>query len=580
MGLRVIRGPGAAGVNRRGRRRPGGVLAACRRTGGLSVRGLAPAVASGALSSACGIGLFGTSGWLITRAATRPPVFVLGVAMAAVQAFALGRGLLRYLQRLSVHDVALAVLGRLRLQLFDDVEPLVPGAVPRQGHGGVLNAFVADTELVAQGVAQGTTAAVDVVTSVVLGVVVAALVAPVLAAVLALASCAVVGAALSIGRLARGAATSDAELRAELAASVVDTVRSAPEMVACGRQDLLEDRLRSVARRSMSAAVRQGLAGGLARAAATWMAGAGVLSVVACGLAVQRADHLSGVMLAVVAFVALATFDQLTGLPAVVVDTGAAAVANARLQHLSGRPPPVTEAADDDRPAPGYPAAALEGAEVAGIDDTLLLDGVSVEVASGRRVALVGRAGAGKTSAVHALLHFLECRRGRAAVGGADVRFMSRQALARHVGWMAEDTHVFAATLAENLRIARPDTTDAECAESLRRVGLGPWLASLPHGIDTVLGAGGRQLSAGERQRLGMARALLAGGRVLLLDEPTAHLDPSSSGRLLSELLDSSGTRSVLVVSHEPDIGRYVDEMVTLDDGRVVKRVTTAARTY
>ncbi|HTT86636.1 MAG TPA: thiol reductant ABC exporter subunit CydC, partial [Acidimicrobiales bacterium] len=537
------------------------------------------AVAAGALSSACGIGLLATSGWLITRAATHPPVYVISVAVGAVQAFALGRGVFRYLQRLRVHDLSLRVLGQLRLRLYDDVEPLVPGGLPEDGIGGVLNGFVADADLVAQGLAQGTTAAVDVVASVVLGVLVAALVVPVLAVVLAAGAVAVVGVALAAGYLVHGATVREAQLRSDLATSVIDTVRGARELAAYGRQDLVEERLRSVQRRSMSAAVRQGVAGGIGRAAATWVVGAGLIAVVASGLAVQRTEHLSGVALAVVVFAALATFDQVAGLPAALADTGAATAAARHLHRLSECRPPVTEAVEDHAMATSSMGAALEGAEVAGSDGTILLTDVAVSVAAGRRVALAGRSGAGKTSAVYALLHFVECRRGRATAGGVDVRRMTRSDMARLVGWMAEDSHVFAASVADNLRIARQTASGDECAGALRRVGLGPWLASMPDGLDTALGAGGRVLSAGERQRLGMARALLAGGEVLLLDEPTAHLDRSSSLQVLAELLRAAASRSVLVVSHEPDLERYVDEVVTLDGGRVISRLTVANST-
>jgi ABC-type transport system involved in cytochrome bd biosynthesis fused ATPase/permease subunit len=142
--------------------------------------------------------------------------------------------------------------------------------------------------------------------------------------------------------------------------------------------------------------------------------------------------------------------------------------------------------------------------------------------------------------------------------------------IARHAAWLAEETHVFAATLSDNLRVARPSASDAECVDALERVGLGAWYRPVPDGLDTILGAGGRPLSAGERQRLGMARAVLSGATLLLLDEPAAHLDPESSPRVLSELLGAAGSRSVLVVSHGPGIAEHVDAVVRLDAGRVV----------
>lgn len=550
--------------------RNGGVLGVSRRATPLSSWRFASVAAWGALSCACGVGLLATSGWLITRAATRPPVFVLSVAVGAVQAFALGRGLFRYLQRLGVHDISLEVLGALRLRLYDDVEPLVPGGLPGHGRGGLLNAFVADTEAVSTGLAQAATASVDVAASVVLGVVVAVLLSPPLAAVLAFGSLTVLVLALLATRLASSVLARRADRRAELAAAVVEAMGSARELAAYGRSDLVEGRLHSVHRRALSDAVRLGLASGFARAVSTWGSGATVVAVVAVGLGVQRTEHLSGVVLAVVVFATLAVTDQLSALPVALADVGVGGAAARRLADLAGRPAPAFEPAPGRELPPGPLSASLHEAVVAGSDGTAVLRGVSLKVTEGRRLALVGRSGAGKTSALYALLHFVECRSGRASVGGVDVRDVGRTTLAHRVGWMAEETHVFAATVADNLRIARPEAMPAECAEVLRRVGLGGWLASLPQGLDTVLGAGGQPASAGERQRLGMARVLLAGGDLVLLDEPTSHVDATSAGALLSELLAVAAGRSVVVVSHEPDIGRLVDDVVILEEGRTL----------
>lgn len=545
------------------------MIGSSRRVAGMALRRFFPAAAWSTLSCACGVGLLATSGWLITRASTRPPEFVLGVAVGAVQAFALGRGVFRYLQRLSVHDLSLEALGALRLRLYDDVEPLVPGAVAGLGRGAVLNAFVGDTEVLATGLAQATTAAVDVVASVGLGVLVAVLLSPVLAGVLALGALAAVVASWSATRLAGGALVRRAEGRAELAAAVVEVMDSARELACYGRGDLVERRLRSLHGRARSDAVRLGLAGGLARAVSVWASGATVVAVVGVGLVIQRADHLSGVVLAVVVFAALAVADQLGALSLALADTRAAAVAARRLSALGRCPAPVLEPASGVEIPPGPLSAALERADVSGSDGTEILRDVSLRVGEGRRLALVGRSGAGKTSALYSLMHFLECRGGSASVGGRDVRHLDRATLARRLGWLAEQSHVFAASLGDNLRIARPEATEGQCAQVLRRVGLGDWLASLPEGLDTELGATGRPVSAGERQRLGMARVLLAGSDLVLLDEPTAHLDPASSPALLSELLATAGDRTVVVVSHEPDIGGHVDDVVTFESGRV-----------
>jgi thiol reductant ABC exporter CydC subunit len=561
-------------------------------------RDLGTAAGAGALSAACAVGLLATSGWLLTRASQRPPLFVLAVAIGAVQAFALGRGVTRYVERLAVHGLALGTLSRLRLWLYDTVLPLVPdGLRPAEAGppaaasttaGSLLSAFLADTEDVTEALARTTTIAIDLGASVILGAAVAALIDPVAGAIL-LAGAAVMVAVSTVGaQLGRSAAGRAAAIRAELAGQVVETVRSAPELVAFGREDVIGARLEGVRRRARAAALRQALGGGIARALVTWAAGAGLIGVVLAGLAAHRAGQLSGIMLTVLVLVCLAALDQGTLLPRALAGRTAGSAAAARLAELAALEPPVREPLADASP-PGrgggavldhveVPAAAarrsasrpIKGLAASPIRAAPILQDVSFRVAPGRRVALIGRSGAGKSSALHVLLHFLEASSGRASIGGVDVRLITRSGMATQVAWLAEETHLFAASLAGNLRLARPEATDEELVAALDQVGLMGWYRSLPDGPRTLLGSGGRDLSAGERQRLGMARALLSGADLLLLDEPTAHLDPWSSGQVLAELLGSAGSRSVLVVSHEPGIAGQVDTVVTLEKGRVV----------
>ncbi len=544
------------------------------------VLGLAPlrlrrAALAGTLGAASGIGLLATSGWLITRAAGRPPVFVLSVAIGLVQAFALGRGLARYFERLGVHDVSLDVLGRSRLHLYDTLEPLVPGGLADSGSGAVLSGFVADAEIVATAFAKKATATIDLTASIVLGTGVAVLVAPRVGVVLATGAVGMILVAFALGGLGRGGAEREAAARTELANSVLDAMRVARELVAFGREDLVARRLEEIRQRSTAGAARRALGTGLARAGTTCAATGALIAVVATGIAVHDAGHLSGVWLAVEAFVALAVSDQCANLPLVLADAGAARAAARRLEALGTLEAPVDEPAVDRSPPAGPVEAALDEAGVTH-GATVALERLSLRLAPGRRTALVGRSGSGKTSALYALLHFVPCARGHASIGGVDVAQMTRGGIARHVGWMAETTHVFATSLGDNLRLADPDVSDAHCRAALARAGLAAWFASLPDGLATTLGAGGRPMSAGERQRLGLARTLLAGGAVLLLDEPTAHIDPDSSSAVLDELVGAAGSRAVLVVSHEPDLDRLVDEIVTLDGGRVVRRAGTS----
>jgi ABC-type transport system involved in cytochrome bd biosynthesis fused ATPase/permease subunit len=500
-------------------------------------------------------------------------VLSLCVAIGAVQAFSLGRGLARYLQRIGVHGLSLSMLGRLRLHLYDTVVPLVPGALGVNGSGEVLSGFVSDTELVAEGFARSATATVDVTASIGFGTLLATLTEPLLGAVVLAGGLVVVIVSFLLARFGRSLEMRTAVERAELAGSVVQTVLSARELVAFGRQDLVARRLEEVRRRSASLAARRAVASGAARAGVVVAGGGAVMAVTGAGLALCDAHRISGVMLAVVAFATLAVVDQCSNLPAVLAGSVSAGVATARLRRLDNIAPlvvePVVEPGGDRSTDAARGAADLVGAQTRGIDGSAVLKDLSFCIDPGEHVALVGPNGSGKTTAVLALLHFVACSGGQARLGGIDVSTLTREGIASLAGWVPDETHVFAASLGENLRLGRPAAADDECWAVLAQAGLAEWARALPDGLSTGMGAGGRQVSAGERQRLGLARVLLAGSPLLFLDEPTAHLDAATAGQVLPELLDAAGNRSVLVVSHDPAIAQRVDRVVALEAGRV-----------
>jgi thiol reductant ABC exporter CydC subunit len=564
-----------------------------RRVLSFRTRGLLPALGSGLLSVGSGIGLMTTSGWLIVRASLRPPVFVLAVAIGAVQAFSLGRGLARYLQRLSAHDVSLSVLTGLRVKLFDELEPRVPGGLEGRSAGSIVSGFLSDTERVADGVATAITGVTEVVASVVVGTVVAFLAQPEAGVVLGAGALGCLAVTSLMCRLGRSAAQREATLRAELADVVVETIRAAPELIAYGREDLVATRLADVRRRSDAAGHRRALAVGLGRAAGAWSAIAALIAVAIVALHARATHRLSGVMLSVIVFDALAVFDYLATLPALFSTTTVSRAAGARLRALaalevpgSGTPPGSerpradarrrgstagTSATDRETSmAPRVPSSAALEDVCTESRGRSILRGVSFDVTAHARVALVGPSGSGKTSALHCLLGFVACSDGVASLGGNDVRELSRHEIAARAGWLADETHLFAASLRDNLRIADRAASDVRCAAVIRQVGLESWFELLPHGLATVLGTGGLAVSAGERQRIGLARALLSDADLLLLDEPTSHLDPESAVPTLTEMLDASQRRSVLVVSHDMDIADHVDATVVIDDGRVV----------
>jgi thiol reductant ABC exporter CydD subunit len=199
-----------------------------------------------------------------------------------------------------------------------------------------------------------------------------------------------------------------------------------------------------------------------------------------------------------------------------------------------------------------------------------VLDGASLTIRPGEKVVLVGPNGAGKSTTLALLVGFLAPSSGSVTVGGVDLSGLDRDAWRRRLSYLSERPTLIAGSLADNLRLADPAAGDDRLREVLNEMGAGDLLASLPHGLDTQLGEGGRQVSAGERQRIALARAVLRDASLHLLDEPTSHLDDDTEATVVEALGRALSGRSALIVTHRPAVLRLADRVVMLEGGRFV----------
>jgi ABC-type transport system involved in cytochrome bd biosynthesis fused ATPase/permease subunit len=234
-------------------------------------------------------------------------------------------------------------------------------------------------------------------------------------------------------------------------------------------------------------------------------------------------------------------------------------------------PVPVRDPVDPSPPVAGVPEVAFVDAALR-YDPGLppALDGVSLHLPSGGRVAVTGSSGAGKSSLVTALLRYWPLEGGTLSLGGKDVERLL-QTDARGACALADQrAQMFAGTVRSNLTLGRPDATEQAIGDALRTARLETWVAALPHGLDTPVGEDGVALAGGERRRLAVARALLAPGPVIVLDEPTSGLDPVLADELMDGVFAAAGERSILVITHRAAEAARCESVVTLEAGRVV----------
>lgn len=201
-----------------------------------------------------------------------------------------------------------------------------------------------------------------------------------------------------------------------------------------------------------------------------------------------------------------------------------------------------------------------------------ILKDINFKVPSGARIALVGSSGAGKTTIANLLLRYWDPEKGRITIDGHNLRDITLDSLREHIALVAQDTYLFNATLAENIRLARPDSTDEELMQAIERAALTDFVSSLPAGLETPVGERGVQLSGGQRQRISIARAFLKNAPVLILDEATSHLDAASEAHVRKALDELMVDRTTIIIAHRLSTIRAADEILVMRGGRIVER--------
>jgi ATP-binding cassette subfamily C protein CydC len=529
---------------------------------------LSVSLAAGATAAA--IALLATSGYLISRAAQRPQIIALSVAIVAVRTFGIARAALRYAERLASHDLALRTLARLRVRFFARLAPLSPSQLGGRTRGELLARFVSDVDTL-----QDLHLRVVIPTLVALVVILGAATAGWLmlgsigaAILLALLVSASVSSWLS-ARVAATSARNQGPVRAVLTARFVEAIDGAAELALAGRAPHRVRELTAIDSELARLGRRDALAAALAGGLRSLLTGAGLLVVLAAAIPGVHAGAMSGVLLAAAAFLYLGACETLTPLPAAANRARACATAAGRIEEICEQTPEIVDPPSPRR-APGSGALAVQ-------DVTLrypgaerpVLDGVSLRIAAGARIALTGASGSGKTSLAELLARFHDPAHGRATLDGIDLRDLTQHELRGAVLLCGQDAHLFNTTVRENLLIGRRDAVEPELWAALEAAELDGWARELPDGLDTRVGQQGELVSGGQRQRLALARALLSDARFLILDEPAAHLDAPLARRVLRRVLDEAGSRAVVVITHAGDDLDLYDSVLELDHGRL-----------
>ncbi|MGR0221632.1 thiol reductant ABC exporter subunit CydC [Agromyces sp. ZXT2-6] len=562
------------------------------------VRRLLPSVLLGVAAGLSSVALLAASAWLIARAAEQPPVLYLSLGVVGVRAFALGRAVFRYLERLAGHDAAFRQLAAIRADVFERMLPVAPDGLATTRRGDLLSRFVGDVDElqnVSLRIVQPLASAAVVLAAALAGL---AWLAP--GSALAVGACLAAGIALAVLAQQVMAARADARLaplRGRLQAAIVEHVQALDVLVAYDAAEAGRARIRQIGAQLERVTRARASAQGFAAAAMSAVGGIAAVASLAAAAPLLAEGRIDGPTFAVLCLVPLAIAEVATAVPVAVgslraVRASAGRVADAVPDEVPPELPVPRPAADVDLarrdPAPGRegraPSLRLRGIRaswprVAADDDQRPelasvaspssgperpdLDGVDLDVGPGERVLVEGSSGAGKTTLAHVLVRFLEYD-GSYRIGDVEAREMDPRDVRRAVGLVEQRPWLFDEDLRQNLLFARDTASDDELLEVLDRVGLGSWVAGRG-GLDARVGEWGALVSGGQAQRIALARAMLADFPVLVLDEPTANVDPERADALLHDLLGAAGPgRSVILISHTGAPAGLVERTVTL----------------
>ena len=529
----------------------------------------------GVATVASNVGLLATAAYVISAAAVVPFLVLLTVPVYLVRLFSVSRAVSRYAERLVSHEVTFRLLAELRTRFFIRLAPLAPTRLLKYRSGDLLVRIVKDVEEL-QNVYLHSFSPVAVALAVCALASLALFTFDATMAFVALGFLAAtgVGVPFLVRALSKGLGRRQLRLRAELDARIVDDVQGVQDILAFGREGRERREISAINSKLGRMQRRMALVTGLQNALGDLMMNLALVAVLIFAIPLVKAGEMDGVFLAFVALVVIGSFEAVAPLGAAFQVLGRSVGAGERLFEITDSEPQVTD--------PPEPLSLPQDGTLAldrvcfryEEDGSPALRDVSFVLRPGSRVAVVGPSGSGKSTLVGLILRFWDPDSGEIRLGGRDVQEYSQEDLRSRIGVVSQDTHVFNDTVRNNLLLADPEADDASLHRAIREAHLADLVEGLPGGLDGYVGEQGQRLSGGERQRLAVARALLKDAPLLVLDEATANLDTVTERELLGTIRELMRGRTTLQITHRLVEMETMDEILVLDEGRVVERGT------
>jgi len=546
----------------------------------------------GFITVASGIGLMSTSTYIISMAALQPSIAVLQVAIVGVRFFGISRALFRYLERLISHQVTFRLLAQLRVWFYQALEPLAPARLMAAHSGDLLSRIIGDISTLENFYVRG---AAPPAIALLIGLSTALIMlkfSPWLS-LLIVFFMALSGIVLPlwIWKTGQKPGLTIIQLRSQLSTILVDGVQGLADLTAFSRLTQHFQRLQSENRLLIRAQVRSSQLYSLQNALSIFNANLALWTVLVLGAWLVLQGQIAAVLLGVICLATLTSFEAVQTLPQAAVHLGKDLEAARRLMIVVQAEPdrqktsqrstePENFRLEFEKVSFSYPVEPTNNLNPFGnlsqskrdrITPNVLSD-FSFSIKPGEHVAIVGPSGAGKSTLVNLLLRFWNYQTGRILFGGHEILQYDPEDLHRWFNVLPQDTHLFSGTIQENLLLSNPGASNVELEQAIRKAQIYELIETLPQGYQTWIGENGLRLSAGERQRLALARAFLRDSPVLILDEATANLDMLLERKVLTEIQHYCRHRARLTITHRLVGIEEADEILVMRRGIVVER--------
>ena len=526
-----------------------------------------------ALTVLSNIGLLAAAALLISKAALHPPVLALMTLIVGVRFFGISRAVFRYLERYVSHNVTFQLLKEIRVWFYSHLEPLAPAVTGRYHSGQLFSRIVTDVETLKDfylRVLSPPLTALLVLTVVFIFLAWFELKLALIVLLFFLLSG--IALPLAVKFAGRDVGRRTVEVKSALNTHLVDCIKGAAEITVFGQVDKYQAKSAALSQQLIALQNRTALFSGLSNALSGFAANVTLWLVLLVSIPLVSTGKIEGVCLAMLPLAAFGSFEAVLPLPMMFQYLEKSLASIRRLFKIIAAKPPIKEPTHSVDKPHSFSLQIKNLCFRYSDDDRWALENINLTLPAGKKIAVVGPSGSGKSTLINLLLRFWDYQHGSVCLGGNELKLYSPDNLRRYFAVVSQHTHLFNATVWENLLLARPEANPEEVYQAAKDAQIDDFIQSLPQGYDTYIGEGGFKLSGGQRRRLAIARALLKNAPILILDEPTAGLDAVTEKNILKTLEQIMQDKTTLVITHRLTGLENMDQILVLKNGQTAEQ--------